>query len=51
MTLRSGDRAAIALYSRAREQAIVELALLGWQALPADATGEEADTITFSAPP
>jgi NhaP-type Na+/H+ or K+/H+ antiporter len=51
VTLRSGDRAAMALYSSAREQAIVELALLGWHALPADAAGEAADPITFNEPP
>ena len=51
VTLRSGDRAAIALYSRATEQAIAELASLGWHALPADAFLEESDIATFSAPP
>ena len=51
IALRSGDRAAIALYSRAKDQAIAELALLGWRPLPADATRDETDTLTFSAPP
>ncbi len=51
ITLRSGDRAAIALYSRAKEEAIAELALLGWHPLPADATRDETDTSAFSAPP
>ena len=51
IALRTGDRAAIALYSRAKEQAIAELALLGWAPLPADAARGETDTITFSAPP
>ncbi len=49
IALRSGDRAAIALYSRAKDQAIDELASLGWRPLPADATRDE--TVTFSAPP
>ena len=51
VTLRSGDRAAVALYSRATEQAIAELASLGWHALPASAFLEEPDISTFSAPP
>ena len=48
---RSGDRAAIALYSRAREQAIAELISLGWYLLPADAAEDPIDSVTFSAPP
>ena len=51
IALRSGDRAAIALYSRAKEQAIAELASLGWRPLPAAAARDETDTLTFSAPP
>jgi hypothetical protein len=51
VTLRSGDRAAIVLYSRAKPQAIAELASLGWHPLPADALLEETDITTFSAPP
>jgi hypothetical protein len=49
--LRSGDRAAIALYLRAQEQAIVELALQGWHLLPEGAASEEPDNTFFSAPP
>ena len=51
IALRSGDRAAIALYSRAKEQAIDELASLGWHPLPADAARDETDPTTVSAPP
>ena len=50
ITLRSGDRAAIALYSRAKEQALAELASLGWHPLPADAASVDADIATLSAP-
>ena len=50
ITPRSGDRAAIALYSRAREQAMAELLSLGWYLLPADAQ-DPIDSVTFSAPP
>ena len=50
ITLRSGDRAAIALYSRAKEQALAELASLGWHPLPADAASGDADIATLSAP-
>lgn len=39
--LRTGDRAAIALYARANEQAVTELALRGWHLLPEGA--ETAD--------
>ena len=49
--LRSGDRAAIALYLRAEKQAIVELALQGWHLLPPGAASEESDNTIFSAPP
>ena len=49
--LRSGDRAAITIYLRAQEQAIVELALQGWHLLPAGAASEESDNTIFSAPP
>ena len=51
ITLRSGDRAAIALYSRAKEEAIAELASLGWHSLPADAASVDAEIATLSAPP
>ena len=51
ITPRSGDRAAIAIYSRAKEQAIAELASLGWHPLPADAFLEETDITIFSTPP
>ena len=51
IALRSGDRAAIALYSRAKEEAIAELASLGWHPLPADAASGETDIATLSAPP
>ena len=49
--LRSGDRAGIALYARAKEQAIAELALQGWHPLPADAASAESDNTAFVAPP
>jgi len=49
--LRPGDRAAVALYLRAKEQAIVELALQGWHLLPAGADSDESDNTIFSAPP
>ena len=48
---RDGDRAVVALYTRAREQAIAELGLQGWHALPADAASAEHDNTIFSAPP
>ena len=51
ITLRSGDRAAIALYSRATPQAIAELASLGWHPLPSDEVLEETDITTVSTPP
>jgi NhaP-type Na+/H+ or K+/H+ antiporter/Trk K+ transport system NAD-binding subunit len=51
VSLRSGDRAAIALYLRAQEQAIVELALQGWHLLPEGTASEEPDHTIFSAPP
>ena len=49
--LRSGDRSVIALYLRAKEQAIVELAFQGWHLLPADADAVGPDNTIFSAPP
>jgi NhaP-type Na+/H+ or K+/H+ antiporter/Trk K+ transport system NAD-binding subunit len=49
--LRPGDRAAVALYLRAKEQAIVELALQGWHLLPAGGDSDESDNTIFSAPP
>jgi len=51
LRLRPGDRAVIALYVRAKEQAIAELALEGWHLLPADAASAGSDDIIFSAPP
>jgi NhaP-type Na+/H+ or K+/H+ antiporter len=47
----SGDRAGIALYARAKEQAIAELALQGWHPLPADAASAASDNTIFVAPP
>ena len=51
ITLRSGDRAAIALYSRSKAQAIAELASLGWHPLPPDATSADAGVATLGGPP
>ena len=42
-TPRAGDRAAIALYSRGEDQAIAELAALGWQPVPAATDATPAD--------
>lgn len=42
-TSRAGDRAAIALYSRGKDQAITELAALGWQPVPAATDATPAD--------
>ena len=49
--LRSGDRAGIALHTRAKEQAIAELALQGWHPLPADAASADSDSAILVAPP
>jgi NhaP-type Na+/H+ or K+/H+ antiporter/Trk K+ transport system NAD-binding subunit len=49
--LRSGDRAAIALYTRATEQAVAELTVRGWHLLPDGADSDESEDMIFSAPP
>ena len=49
--LRSGDRAGIALYLRAKDQAIAELAVRGWHLLPEDAAPAESDSTVLNAPP
>ena len=49
--LRSGDRAAIALYTRATEQAVAELKVRGWHVLPDGADSDESEDMIFSAPP